>query len=358
MVVSKVRIFVKCGVCDDKIRRYDVLYEKFYIILCRRHSFTRPRALGPWHYKEISMPIKIPNELPAVKTLENENIFVMTEKRASTQDIRPLKIAILNLMPLKEDTELQLLRSFSNTPLQVDVTFITMTNHESKNTSSSHINKFYTIYEEIKHNKYDGLIITGAPLENITFEEVINVSESAIEGTVENVFIKNSTASQAVLRRWYEKGQYSEYKCAGVYFDEDFKNDMDDAPPIKSRIKAMKKFHKEGIRTTCFISPIFPEITDPIEIIEEISNFCNYIWLENLNLRGGYKKTILDYIDLKYPELMPLYKEIYTYKDMTYWKDLDEEIRVYANENDFTFITKTTPNEKALERRNKLKNKP
>ena len=125
--------------------------------------------------------------------------------------------------------------------------------------------------------------------------------------------------------------------------DEDFKNDMDDAPPIKSRIKAMKKFHKEGIRTTCFISPIFPEITDPIEIIEEISNFCNYIWLENLNLRGGYKKTILDYIDLKYPELMPLYREIYTYKDMSYWKDLDEKIKDYSKENDFMYIIDEEP---------------
>lgn len=81
--------------------------------------------------------------------------------------------------------------------------------------------------------------------------------------------------------------------------DEDFKEDMDDAPSIKDRIKSMKRFHKEGIRTTCFISPIFPEITDPIEIIEEISDFCDYIWLENLNLRGGYKKTIFDYIDFK-----------------------------------------------------------
>ena len=125
--------------------------------------------------------------------------------------------------------------------------------------------------------------------------------------------------------------------------DEDFKNDMDDAPSIKNRIKAMKMFHNEGIRTTCFISPIFPAITDPIEIIKEISDFCDYIWLENLNLRGGYKKTILDYIDLKYPELMPLYKEIYTYKDMTYWKDLDEEIRVYAKENDFMYIIDEEP---------------
>ena len=88
------------------------------------------------------MPIRIQNDLPARGLLEEENIFVMDENRALKQEIRPLKVGILNLMPLKEDTELQLLRSFSNTPLQVDVTFITMTNHESKNTSSSHINKF------------------------------------------------------------------------------------------------------------------------------------------------------------------------------------------------------------------------
>ena len=125
--------------------------------------------------------------------------------------------------------------------------------------------------------------------------------------------------------------------------DERFRNDMDNASPIAERLETLKKFHAEGIKTVCFISPIFPAITDPIEIIEEISDFCDYIWLENLNLRGGYKKTILDYIDLKYPELMPLYKEIYTYKDMTYWKDLDEEIRVYANENDFMYIIDEEP---------------
>ena len=125
--------------------------------------------------------------------------------------------------------------------------------------------------------------------------------------------------------------------------DEDFKDDMDDAPPIKNRIRAMKRFHKEGIRTTCFISPIFPAITNPIEIIEEVRNFCDYIWLENLNLRGGYKKTILDYIDLKYPELMPIYKEIYTHKDMSYWRDLDEEINQYAKENDFMYIIDEEP---------------
>lgn len=118
------------------------------------------------------MPIRIQNDLPARGLLEEENIFVMDENRAINQAIRPLKVGILNLMPLKEDTELQLLRSFSNTPLQVDVTFITMTNHESKNTAISHINKFYQTFEEVKKHRFDGLIITGAPVEHLPFEEV------------------------------------------------------------------------------------------------------------------------------------------------------------------------------------------
>lgn len=118
------------------------------------------------------MPIKIQSELPAKEKLENENIFVMDETRAMHQDIRPLKVAILNVMPLKEETELQLLRVLSNTPLQVDVTFLNVKSHISQNTSASHLNKFYTCYDEIKDNKYDGLIITGAPVEQLKFEEV------------------------------------------------------------------------------------------------------------------------------------------------------------------------------------------
>ena len=118
------------------------------------------------------MPIKIQSDLPAKGILENENIFVMDEGRAISQEIRPLKICILNLMPLKEETELQLLRALSNTPLQVDVTFITVKTHESKNTDKSHLNKFYQTFEEIKNNNYDGMIITGAPVEKLEFEEV------------------------------------------------------------------------------------------------------------------------------------------------------------------------------------------
>lgn len=118
------------------------------------------------------MPIKVQSELPAKEILENENIFVMDENRAMHQDIRPLQVCILNLMPIKQDTELQLLRALSNTPLQVDVTFLMVTSHVSQNTSANHLNRFYTTFEEIKDKRFDGMIITGAPVEDITFEEV------------------------------------------------------------------------------------------------------------------------------------------------------------------------------------------
>ncbi|MBO5352876.1 MAG: homoserine O-succinyltransferase [Lachnospiraceae bacterium] len=118
------------------------------------------------------MPIRVQNDLPAKKILEEENIFMMDEKRALSQDIRPLKIAILNLMPLKEDTEVQLLRSLSNTPLQLDVTFLTTSTYVGKNTATSHLDTFYLTYEDVKKQKFDGLIITGAPVETMEFEEV------------------------------------------------------------------------------------------------------------------------------------------------------------------------------------------
>ena len=118
------------------------------------------------------MPIRVQNDLPVKEILEQENIFVMDEHRAMHQDIRPIKIGLLNLMPLKEDTELQILRSLSNTPLQVDVVFVNVSSHKSKNTSTSHLNKFYVSLEEIKDQRFDGFIITGAPVEQMPFEEV------------------------------------------------------------------------------------------------------------------------------------------------------------------------------------------
>ena len=118
------------------------------------------------------MPIRIQSDLPAKEILENENIFVMDETRAMHQDIRPLQVLILNNMPIKQDTELQLLRALSNTPLQVDVTFMNTKTHVSQNTPASHLNRFYSTFDEIRHRKFDGMIITGAPVEDISFEEV------------------------------------------------------------------------------------------------------------------------------------------------------------------------------------------
>ncbi len=118
------------------------------------------------------MPIKVQKDLPARAILESENIFVMDEERALSQDIRPLEILILNLMPIKEDTETQLLRALSNTPLQVNCTFLMLSTHTSKNTSATHLNQFYVTFDEIRKNRYDGMIITGAPVENMEFEEI------------------------------------------------------------------------------------------------------------------------------------------------------------------------------------------
>ncbi|MBO5934416.1 MAG: homoserine O-succinyltransferase [Clostridia bacterium] len=118
------------------------------------------------------MPIKISNELPAKSFLEQENVFVMTEDRANSQDIRPLKILILNLMPTKIATETQILRLLSNTPLQVDIELMQTVTHVSKNTSQEHLTKFYKSFDEVKHEKFDGMIVTGAPVEQMEFEEV------------------------------------------------------------------------------------------------------------------------------------------------------------------------------------------
>jgi len=118
------------------------------------------------------MPIKIPNELPATRILNQENIFVITETRALTQDIRPLKILLLNLMPTKIVTETQLSRLLGNTPLQVELEFLQTATHKATHTSQTHMTSFYKVFDDIKDNKYDGMIITGAPVENMEFEEV------------------------------------------------------------------------------------------------------------------------------------------------------------------------------------------
>ena len=159
------------------------------------------------------MPIKIPSNLPAFSTLQDERIFVMPDDRAEHQDIRPLKIAILNLMPKKIETETQILRLLSNTPIQVDIDFIQTKSHVSKNTSQDHLVKFYTTFDEIKNNRYDGMIITGAPVEQIEFEEVDYWEElcEILDWTRTNVFstLHICWGAQAGLYRHYGVPKYA-----------------------------------------------------------------------------------------------------------------------------------------------------
>ena len=118
------------------------------------------------------MPIKVQRDLPAIKVLESENIFVMPDDRADTQDIRPLRIVIVNLMPNKVETETQLLRMLGNSPLQIDVELLQMATHTSKNVSQHHLTKFYKTFDDIKDQRFDGMIITGAPVEQLEIEQV------------------------------------------------------------------------------------------------------------------------------------------------------------------------------------------
>ncbi|MBQ6265668.1 MAG: homoserine O-succinyltransferase [Clostridia bacterium] len=168
------------------------------------------------------MPIKVDNELPAHKALENENIFVMTEERAMSQDIRPLKIIILNLMPTKIETETQILRLLSNSPLQVDIDLLQVKTHKSKNISEEHMLKFYNVFDDVKNNKYDGMIVTGAPVEHLEFEDVDYWEElcAIFEWSKKNVYstFHICWGAQAALYYHYGIPKYPlEEKMFGIF---------------------------------------------------------------------------------------------------------------------------------------------
>lgn len=168
------------------------------------------------------MPIKIPVDLPAYKVLQNENIFVMNNKRANKQDIRPLKIGILNLMPKKIEAENQILRYLSNTPIQVEINLIKTKTYNSKNTSCEHLKKFYSYFSEIKNKKFDGFIITGAPVEKLEFEEVTywNELEEIMEWTKTNVYSTMHICWGAQAGLYYHHGVRKEIldkKIFGIF---------------------------------------------------------------------------------------------------------------------------------------------
>lgn len=168
------------------------------------------------------MPVRIPNSLPAAQVLKDENIFIMTERRARIQDIRPLRIAILNLMPTKEVTETQLLRLIGNTPLQVDVTLLRTASYQARNVSSAHLDTFYKTFDEVRDSKFDGLIITGAPVEMLEFEEVQYWNELThiIDWADTHVFSSMYICWAAQAGMYYRYGvpKYDlKRKCSGVY---------------------------------------------------------------------------------------------------------------------------------------------
>ena len=168
------------------------------------------------------MPINIPKLLPARAILEQENIFIMDDERATSQDIRPLNILILNLMPEKEKAETQLLRLLGNSPLQVNVNFLKTSSYESTHTSKQHLEQFYTTFAEVKNHKYDGMIITGAPVELLEFEQVKYWSEltEIMEWTKENVTstLHICWGAQAALYFHYDIGKFElSRKCSGIY---------------------------------------------------------------------------------------------------------------------------------------------
>lgn len=185
------------------------------------------------------MPIKIPRELPAFKVLSNENIFVMNVERAQTQDIRPLKIAILNLMPIKIQAENQLLRYLSNSPIQVEIKLLQTKTHISQNTPIEHLDKFYNYFDEVNDQKFDGLIITGAPVETMEFEDVDYWNELKVimEWSKRNVFstLHICWGAQAALYHHYNIGKKTlEKKMFGVFphkinrYNEDLTRGLDD----------------------------------------------------------------------------------------------------------------------------------
>ena len=168
------------------------------------------------------MPIKIPDQLPATSALINENIFVMTEHRALHQDIRPLKLLILNLMPTKIVTEIQLLRKLSNTPLQIEVEFLRTLSHDAKNTDAEHLEAFYTSFESVRDRRFDGMIITGAPVEQLDFFDVDYWPElcEIMDWTRENVHstLHICWGAQAGLFHHYGVKKYDlPKKLSGVY---------------------------------------------------------------------------------------------------------------------------------------------
>lgn len=261
------------------------------------------------------MPIKIDNDLPVKKILEDENVFVMDYDRAVNQDIRPLNILIVNLMPLKEDTELALLRSLANTPLQVNISFVRMGSHESKNTSAEHLERFYIYFDEVKKHRYDGLIITGAPVETMPFEEVDYWKEltEIMEWSKENVTSTLYICWGAQAGLYYHYGVQKHLlkeKLSGIYEHHTFHKrtplvrGFDDAFYVPhSRYTGFDKADIEAIDDLEIVAE--SEVAGPYLIIDKkmknifVTGHPEY---DQLTLDKEYKRDLEKGINPKIPE--------------------------------------------------------
>lgn len=261
------------------------------------------------------MPIKIQDNLPAVETLNNENIFVMTENRAFHQDIRPLKIAILNLMPTKITTETQLLRLLGNTPLQVEVELLNPKTHTSKNTSEEHLMTFYKSFDEVKSQKFDGLIITGAPVEHMKFEEVDywNELKEIMEWSIHNVYstLHICWGAQAALYYHYNIPKYElNEKMFGVFSHSATKKNVKLLRGFDDEFFVPHSRHtevrKEDIEKNKELTLLAESEESGVYIIEAksgrqifVSGHSEY---DPLTLKSEYDRDIAKCLDIKVPK--------------------------------------------------------
>lgn len=261
------------------------------------------------------MPLKIPSDLPAFNILKEENIFVMSDSRAESQDIRPLKIAILNLMPTKISTETQLLRHLANSPLQVDITLLQTRTHTSSHTASQHLDKFYNYFEDVKDQKFDGLIITGAPVEHLVFEEVNywNELEEILEWSSHNVFstLHICWGAQAGLYYHYGVPKYKlSNKVFGVYPHVVYKNNHELLRGLDDIFYAPHSRHTEVLREDIAKIPELEILSESEEsgvfIVSEKSGrkifITGHLEYERSTLRDEYLRDVNKGLDIDIPD--------------------------------------------------------
>lgn len=260
------------------------------------------------------MPIKIPNDLPARTALESENIFVMTDDRAMRQDIRPLEVAILNLMPNKIETETQLIRLLGNTPIQVNATLLTTASYQAKNVSEQHMLSFYKTWDEVKHLRFDGLIITGAPVETMDWQDVVYWDElkQIMDWSRKNVWSSFFICwgAQAALQHFYKVPKYPlKEKMFGVFTHKKLSNEsmllrgFDDEFLVP--VSRHTEVRREDIEKVADLDILSESEDSGLYIVRDQSTRHLYVFnhseYDTLSLKSEYERDIGRDIPVKLP---------------------------------------------------------